>query len=184
MNPVCRIGFILAAMLLVSFTSVPAIAQQDEAAALDKGVEDLYRAGKLSEAMPLAQRALAIHEKARGPDHPDVAISLNNRLCSTTAKVATPKPSRSTSDRWRFSRKHAVPTILTSRYPSTAWLSCTNCKVATPMPNCSTSESWRSGKKRSLLEIPMSMLGQISPLMPNRACELAGHSHSRRRQLS
>ena len=28
--------------------------------------------------MPLAQRALTIREKARGPDHPDVASALNN----------------------------------------------------------------------------------------------------------
>ncbi|MEN9216312.1 MAG: tetratricopeptide repeat-containing protein, partial [Gloeomargarita sp. HHBFW_bins_162] len=31
-----------------------------------------------SEAIPLAQRSLAIREKALGPDHPDVATSLNN----------------------------------------------------------------------------------------------------------
>ncbi len=34
--------------------------------------------GKYAEAEPLLKRALAIAEKARGPDHPDVATSLNN----------------------------------------------------------------------------------------------------------
>ena len=34
--------------------------------------------GKYEEAEPLYQRALAIKEKALGPDHPDVATSLNN----------------------------------------------------------------------------------------------------------
>jgi tetratricopeptide (TPR) repeat protein len=34
--------------------------------------------GKYSEAEPLHKRALAIREKALGPDHPDVAISLEN----------------------------------------------------------------------------------------------------------
>jgi CHAT domain-containing protein/Tfp pilus assembly protein PilF len=73
-----RIGFILAAMLMVnSFAGAPAIAQQDEATALDKRVGELYQTGKFSEAIPLAQRALAIHENARGPAHPDVAKSLN-----------------------------------------------------------------------------------------------------------
>jgi CHAT domain-containing protein/Tfp pilus assembly protein PilF len=72
-----RIRFILTAMLLVvSFTGAPAIAQQDEVAALDKRVGQLSQAGKFSEAIPLAQRALAIREKALGPDHPDVALSL------------------------------------------------------------------------------------------------------------
>ena len=34
--------------------------------------------GKLEEAGPLYQRALAIDEKVYGPDHPDVAGALNN----------------------------------------------------------------------------------------------------------
>ena len=39
----------------------------------------LYQAqGKYGEAEPLYQRALAIWEKALGPEHPDVATSLNN----------------------------------------------------------------------------------------------------------
>jgi tetratricopeptide (TPR) repeat protein len=73
-----QIGFILATMLIViSSAGAPAIAQQDEAAALDKRVGELLRAGKFSEAIPLAQHALAIQEKALGPDHPDVAMSVN-----------------------------------------------------------------------------------------------------------
>jgi C-terminal processing protease CtpA/Prc len=35
-------------------------------------------AGRYSEAIPLVQRALAMREKALGPDHPDVATLLNN----------------------------------------------------------------------------------------------------------
>jgi tetratricopeptide (TPR) repeat protein len=34
--------------------------------------------GRYAEAEPLVQRALAIAEKARGADHPDIATSLNN----------------------------------------------------------------------------------------------------------
>ncbi len=37
-----------------------------------------YDQGKYAEAEPLNQRALAIWEKALGPEHPDVARSLNN----------------------------------------------------------------------------------------------------------
>jgi tetratricopeptide (TPR) repeat protein len=40
---------------------------------------DLYGAqGRYARAEPLYQRALAIREKALGPDHPDVATSLSN----------------------------------------------------------------------------------------------------------
>ena len=49
-----------------------------DAAALNQQVTQLYNQGHYSEAIPLAQRALAIREKALGPDHPDVAASLNN----------------------------------------------------------------------------------------------------------
>jgi hypothetical protein len=60
------------------FLIVPSFAQNDEAAALNAKVIELYRAGKFSEAIPLAQRALVIREKVLGPDHHDVATSLNN----------------------------------------------------------------------------------------------------------
>jgi tetratricopeptide (TPR) repeat protein len=38
----------------------------------------LYQAGKFTEAIPLAERALALGVKALGPEHLDVATSLNN----------------------------------------------------------------------------------------------------------
>jgi hypothetical protein len=39
----------------------------------------LYEAqGRHADAEPLYKRALAIEEKALGPDHPHVAVSLNN----------------------------------------------------------------------------------------------------------
>jgi tetratricopeptide (TPR) repeat protein/CHAT domain-containing protein len=67
-----------AATMMVCFAAAPAIAQQDDAAALEKKADELFKAGKFSEAMPLAQQALAIREKALGPDHLLVATSLNN----------------------------------------------------------------------------------------------------------
>ncbi len=43
------------------------------------GVAALYHAqGRYAEAEPLYQRSLAIWEKALGPEHPDVATSLEN----------------------------------------------------------------------------------------------------------
>jgi Tetratricopeptide repeat len=50
----------------------------NEATALNQQVTQLYNQGRYSEAIPLAQRAIAFREKALGPDHPDVAAALNN----------------------------------------------------------------------------------------------------------
>jgi len=54
--------------------------EQDLALAnqLNQQVRDLYRSGRYTEAIPLAERALAITEAQLGPDHPDMATSLNN----------------------------------------------------------------------------------------------------------
>ena len=53
-------------------------AELQEAEKLNQKVEQLYRQGKYSEAIPLAESALAIREKVLGKEHPDVATSLNN----------------------------------------------------------------------------------------------------------
>ena len=45
--------------------------------------------GKLDEAEPLYTRSLAILEKALGPDHPDVAQSLNNNAELLRAMVTS-----------------------------------------------------------------------------------------------
>ena len=71
----------LAALLWWSSAS-PAFAQDQaaqlaEAKRLDEQVIQLYQAGRYAEAVTLVQRILAIQEKALGPDHPDVATSLN-----------------------------------------------------------------------------------------------------------
>jgi tetratricopeptide (TPR) repeat protein len=73
--------------------------------------------GRYADAEQFYKRMLAIREKALSPDHPDyflVAQSLNNLARSTIAKAITLKPSRSTSDHWRYSRKPLAPTIPTS----------------------------------------------------------------------
>jgi len=50
----------------------------EEAKQLDSKVAELYKMGKAEEALPLAKRALVIHEQILGPTHPDTATSLNN----------------------------------------------------------------------------------------------------------
>src|SRR2546423_2636566 len=79
MHRLMWLGLVAATMLIANvFSSVPSNAQNDEASALNQKVIELYSAGKYAEAIALAQRALAIREKALGADHPDVATSLNN----------------------------------------------------------------------------------------------------------
>ncbi|HXG24111.1 MAG TPA: tetratricopeptide repeat-containing protein [Chthonomonadales bacterium] len=45
---------------------------------LNQEVMELYRAGKYDRAVRVAQKALQVAEQNVGPDHPDVATSLNN----------------------------------------------------------------------------------------------------------
>ncbi len=67
--------------------------------------------GRYAEAEPLFKRSQAIHEKARGPDHPDVAQSLNGLAGFYGNQGATPRPSHSTSGRWRSGRRRSGPII-------------------------------------------------------------------------
>jgi hypothetical protein len=63
-------------VLLVGFllsVSHVALAQVDEAAALNQQIVQLYSQGRYSEAIPFAQRALTIREKERGPNDLEVA---------------------------------------------------------------------------------------------------------------
>lgn len=53
-------------------------AELAEAERLNQQVEQLYKQGQYSAAIPLAERSLAIREKVLGLEHPDVAQSLNN----------------------------------------------------------------------------------------------------------
>ncbi|MGI2905139.1 tetratricopeptide repeat protein [Tolypothrix sp. VBCCA 56010] len=58
--------------------SVQQSAELEEAKRLNQQVEQLYKEGKYTQAIPLAERALEITEKVLGKEHPDVAESLNN----------------------------------------------------------------------------------------------------------
>jgi CHAT domain-containing protein/Tfp pilus assembly protein PilF len=49
-----------------------------EAMKLNTEFLGLYRGGKYDEARPLGERVLEIREKTLGPDHPDVALAVNN----------------------------------------------------------------------------------------------------------
>jgi CHAT domain-containing protein/tetratricopeptide (TPR) repeat protein len=69
-------------LLLFALGVVPvAVAQEgslQDAEALSRQVLQFYQQGRFNDAVPLALQALEITEKARGPEHPETAASLNN----------------------------------------------------------------------------------------------------------
>lgn len=70
--------WLTAIMLALTLSTASVLAQTAELA--DKMAAEatrLYQAGRYGDAVPLAQQALAIREKALGPDHLDVASTLN-----------------------------------------------------------------------------------------------------------
>jgi len=75
-----RVCFLAVALVVWGIVLVPPVLAQtaDDADALNAQVVRLYGEGKYAEAIPLAERALAIREKALGPEHPSVAAALNN----------------------------------------------------------------------------------------------------------
>jgi CHAT domain-containing protein/Tfp pilus assembly protein PilF len=75
----------LACIFLFAFAvSQPTYSQENElkkakkAGGLNQQLGELYQQGRYAEAIPIAEKVLAIYEKAYGPDHPQVATSLNN----------------------------------------------------------------------------------------------------------
>ena len=52
----------------------------------------LQAQGKLAEAEPLYQRAIAMGEKTLGPDHPTVATRLNNLASLLQVRGSTTRP--------------------------------------------------------------------------------------------
>ena len=67
----------LAVVIAIGWAA-PGLAQLQEGAALDAKVTALFNAGRYQEAIPLAQRSLAIAEKAFGPDNLKIANNIYN----------------------------------------------------------------------------------------------------------
>ena len=65
-------------VMLASSSSAQTGAESDDLSSLLGQARQLYEAGKYAEAVPLAQRAVELAEKQFGPEHPEVATSLNN----------------------------------------------------------------------------------------------------------
>ena len=72
--------FLFSTLPLLSLAQ-PAYPQEsdlEKAKVLNQQVLKLHGQGRYEDAIPIAEKVLAIREKALGPDHPDVARSLNN----------------------------------------------------------------------------------------------------------
>src|SRR5437899_4652865 len=71
-------AFALMSFLSLSALSAGAPSHVPEADKLDRQVQELYKAGKYSDAIPIERRVLELREKALGSEHPETATSLNN----------------------------------------------------------------------------------------------------------
>ena len=69
---------VLLATLLSLGTSVAVQAQGSEWERLNAEANSLYKQGRYDQAVVAEKKALQVAEQNVGPDHPDVATSLNN----------------------------------------------------------------------------------------------------------
>ena len=67
--------FILSVLV---FPSLPGAQQADDVSGLVNQYIRLYKQGRYREAIPVAEKVLAIQEKTLGADHPNTALALNN----------------------------------------------------------------------------------------------------------
>jgi tetratricopeptide (TPR) repeat protein len=67
---------LLIVLLIILFT-ISACSQENTWKGLSSKVKKLYQQERYSEAAKIAEEALTVAEKAFGPDHPNVATSLN-----------------------------------------------------------------------------------------------------------
>ena len=110
--------------------------------------------GRPCGARPLFERALAIREKVLGPEHPDTATSLNNLALLLKARATLRGRGRSTSARWRSTRRRSAPSIPIRRRASTTSPACSRTRATLRGRGRSTSARWRSARRRSAPSIP------------------------------
>jgi tetratricopeptide (TPR) repeat protein len=84
-------------LIVLALSVPPALAEIDplaQALALSQEVIFLYQQGRYAEAIPGAREAVALYEKALGPENPGVAPSLNKLagLLQDTGQYAAARP--------------------------------------------------------------------------------------------
>src|SRR5215469_3246395 len=73
-----RPTFALFALSLLIFGTSATIANDDDLGVLNQRILELLKQGKYQEAIPLAEKAVDIARRLRGPEHRDTATTLNN----------------------------------------------------------------------------------------------------------
>src|SRR5262249_12119417 len=145
----------------------------DELASLRNQVSALYGQRKYTEAAQIAERYVALARQKHGENHIEYATAIvwlayvyrgqdrsdeaeplykrslqwvGAKMCPG-ARPATRRPSRSTSARWRFTRRCWGRTTPMSPPPSTASPSTIASRADTRRPSRSTSDRWRSARR-------------------------------------
>src|ERR1700693_4157687 len=77
-RPLAKSPFVLLALGLWILACTASLAEDDDPNALNHQVNQLIEQGKYQEAIPIAERALEVAKRARGPEHPETANALDN----------------------------------------------------------------------------------------------------------
>jgi hypothetical protein len=72
-GPLAKSSFVLIALGLCIFASSASWAEDADPKALNQQVNQLIEQGKYQEAIPIAERAVEVAKRTRGPEHPETA---------------------------------------------------------------------------------------------------------------
>ena len=106
--------YLIVLLLALGFSVVvnaQAPADDDSPAELNRRIVELYREGKFKEAIPLAEKLVALTKRAKGDEDPDTATSLNNLAELYQAMGDYAKAERCTKRLWRFARRSLARSI-------------------------------------------------------------------------
>src|SRR5260370_35132056 len=89
--------YLVVLLLALGFSFVvnaQALAEDDSPAELNRRIDELYQQGKFKEAIPLAEKLVALTKQARGEDDAETAASINllARLYESTGDYAKAGP--------------------------------------------------------------------------------------------
>src|SRR5260370_25413500 len=107
--------FVLLALGLLILACPASLAEDDDPNALNQQVSQLIEQGKYQEAIPIAERAVEVSKRVRGPEHPDTALSLNNLGALYKVMGAYTKADPLYQESLRIRQK-----VLGSEHPNTA----------------------------------------------------------------
>ena len=72
-RPLAKSPFVLLALALWILACPASLAEDDDPKALNQQVNQLIEQGKYQEAIPIAEKAVEVAKRVRGPEHPETA---------------------------------------------------------------------------------------------------------------